>query len=103
MTNKKVIFSFLSLLFLLGGCTSTRVVDGQVQKYNDPKDPIEPFNRVMWDFNYDVLDAYLLRPAAVAYVGVMPQFARTGLLNMAENLEEPSHSLNNLLQGKLEG
>lgn len=103
MTNKKVIFSFLSLLLLLGGCTSTSGIDEQAQEYNDPKDPLEPFNRTMWDFNYDVLDAYILRPAAVAYVGVMPQFARTGLLNMAENLEEPSNSLNNLLQGKLEG
>ena len=57
----------------------------------------------MWDFNYEVLDEYILRPTAVAYADYMPQIARTGLLNMAENLEEPSNSLNNLLQWKLEG
>jgi phospholipid-binding lipoprotein MlaA len=57
----------------------------------------------MWDFNYEVLDEYILRPTAVAYVDYMPQIARTGLLNVAENLEEPSNSLNNLLQWKLDG
>jgi phospholipid-binding lipoprotein MlaA len=57
----------------------------------------------MWDFNYEILDEYLLRPTAVAYADYMPQIARTGLLNMAENLEEPSNSLNNLLQWKLDG
>jgi phospholipid-binding lipoprotein MlaA len=39
----------------------------------------------------------------VAYADYMPQIARTGLLNLAENLEEPSNSVNNLLQGKLDG
>jgi phospholipid-binding lipoprotein MlaA len=57
----------------------------------------------MWDFNYEILDEYLLRPAAVAYADYMPQVARTGLLNVAENLEEPSNGLNNLLQGKMDG
>jgi phospholipid-binding lipoprotein MlaA len=57
----------------------------------------------MWDFNYEILDEYLLRPTAVAYADYMPQIARTGLLNIAENLEEPSNSINNLLQWKLDG
>ncbi|MFT2091671.1 VacJ family lipoprotein [Paraglaciecola sp. 2405UD69-4] len=103
MTHKNALFSLLTVLLLLGGCSTTRGVNDQVQEYNDPKDPIESFNRTMWDFNYDVLDVYILRPTAVAYTNYMPQFARTGLLNMARNLEEPSNSLNNLLQGKVDG
>jgi phospholipid-binding lipoprotein MlaA len=90
-------------LLLLGGCASKQVATEQAQQYEDPKDPLESLNRTMWDFNYEVLDEYILRPTAVAYVDYMPQIARTGLLNMAENLEEPSNTLNNLLQGKLDG
>ena len=92
----------LSLL-MLGGCASQQGVEEQAKQYNDPKDPFESVNRQMWDFNYDVLDAYILRPTAVVYADYMPQFARTGLLNMALNLEEPSNTINNLLQGKLSG
>jgi phospholipid-binding lipoprotein MlaA len=93
------------LLLLLGGCASNNSADQaqQAQQYNDPKDPLESINRTMWDFNYEVLDEYLLRPVTVVYVDYMPGFARTGLLNMALNLEEPANTLNNLLQGKLEG
>ena len=72
-------------LLLLGGCASQQASTEQAQQYDDPKDPLESLNRTMWDFNYDVLDEYILRPTAVAYVDYVPQVARTGLLNMAEN------------------
>lgn len=100
--NKSAILIVVFSLLVLGGCASNQVGE-QTQQYNDPKDPLESLNRTMWDFNYDVLDAYILRPTAVVYADYMPQFARTGLLNMALNLEEPSNSVNNLLQGKLGG
>jgi phospholipid-binding lipoprotein MlaA len=32
----------------------------------------------------------------------MPQFARTGLLNAAENLQEPANFMNNMFQGKVD-
>lgn len=95
----------VATLLLLGGCASKQATNEQVQNegYSDPRDPIEGFNRVMWDFNYEVLDEYILRPAAVAYVDYVPSPARTGLLNAALNLEEPSNTVNNLLQGKVGG
>ena len=92
-----------TVLLILGGCASRPAVNEQAQQYQDPKDPLESFNRTMWDFNYDILDEHILRPTTVAYVNYMPQIARSGLLNIAENLEEPSNSVNNLLQGKLDG
>ena len=101
--NRSSLLIMLLALILLGGCASQQGVDQQARQYNDPKDPFESVNRELWDFNYDVLDAYILRPTAVVYADYMPQFARTGLLNMALNLEEPSNTVNNLLQGKLEG
>jgi phospholipid-binding lipoprotein MlaA len=101
--NRISVLTIVTGVLLLGGCASQQKTAEQTQQYADPKDPLESFNRVMWDFNYEVLDEYILRPTAVAYVDYMPQIARTGLLNVAENLEEPSNSLNNLLQWKLDG
>ncbi|MGJ8680106.1 MlaA family lipoprotein [Paraglaciecola sp.] len=101
--NRTFIFGFICAFLLLTGCASTDKNQQQVAVYEDPKDPFEPVNRALWDFNYDVLDEYILRPVTIAYVDYMPQFARTGLLNAAENLEEPSFAINNLLQGKLDG
>lgn len=101
--NRIGILVFVTSTLLLGGCASRQTTNDQVQQYADPKDPLESLNRTMWDFNYEILDEYLLRPTAVVYVDYMPQMARTGLLNVAENLEEPSNGLNNLLQGKMDG
>jgi phospholipid-binding lipoprotein MlaA len=104
--NRVYVIFLASVLIILGGCASPQASSEQVQVYNDPNDhsdPLEPFNRIMWDFNYEILDAYVLRPTAVIYADYMPQIARTGLINLARNLEEPSNGVNNLLQGKLDG
>ena len=101
--NRIGILVLVTSTLLLGGCASRQTTNDQVQQYADPKDPLESLNRTMWDFNYEILDEYLLRPTAVVYVDYMPQMARTGLLNAAENVEEPSNGLNNLLQGKMDG
>ncbi|RDV24430.1 VacJ family lipoprotein [Alteromonas aestuariivivens] len=91
----------------LTGCASrngTEQVEVQQtgNEQGDPRDPLESVNRTMWDFNWEVLDAYILRPITVGYVAVMPQFARTGLLNAVENLQEPGSFINNMLQGKFD-
>jgi phospholipid-binding lipoprotein MlaA len=94
----------------LGGCaTNDAQSQSQEAKSNtavvdtsDPRDPLEPVNREIWDFNWDVLDAYILRPITVTYVTIMPQPARTGLVNITDNLQEPANFLNNLAQGKVD-
>ena len=103
MMNRVSVLVLLAVLLTLIGCASQQTVTEPPPQYTDPKDPLESLNRTMWDFNYAILDKYILRPTTVAYADYMPQIARTGLLNMAENLEEPSNSLNNLLQWKLDG
>jgi phospholipid-binding lipoprotein MlaA len=109
--NKSQWLVLSSVLFsvLLTGCATNngahQVNDSANQTQidsSDPRDPLEPINRVVWDFNWEVLDAYILRPVTVGYVTVMPQFARTGLLNAAENLQEPANMLNNMFQGKVD-
>lgn len=72
----------------------------QAEPISDERDPFESFNRSMWTFNYDYLDAYLLKPATQGYMAVVPKPARTGLSNMVNNLNEPANFLNGLLQGK---
>ncbi|WP_298768963.1 VacJ family lipoprotein [uncultured Shewanella sp.] len=68
--------------------------------YNDPRDPIEGFNRAMWDFNYLYLDKYIYRPIVHSYQDYIPRPVRTGIYNVVLNLDEPSSVVNNTLQGK---
>jgi phospholipid-binding lipoprotein MlaA len=76
-------------LTMLGGCAST----------GNPRDPIEPLNRGVYQFN-DALDKVLLKPAAEVYRGVLPQFVRTSVSNIFSNINDVIVALNNLLQGK---
>lgn len=105
---------------VLAGCASSKNVDEQAKATNidngvdvqnqeqkedvsDANDPFEPINRSIWAFNWDFLDKVLLRPVAVGYRKAVPHFIRKGVHNAALNLEEPSSSINNLLQGEIEG
>jgi phospholipid-binding lipoprotein MlaA len=66
----------------------------------DERDPFESFNRSMWTLNQDYLDAYILRPATIGYVTVVPKPLRNGFANIVNNLNEPANALNALLQWK---
>jgi len=106
-TSKSLFACILLGITLMSGCASQRAVDEQAQATNelpegDPRDPLEPLNRVAWNFNWEVLDQYILRPVTIGYVTVMPQFARTGLVNATNNLDEPGNMFNNFFQGKID-
>ncbi len=66
---------------------------------DDVNDPLEGFNRVMWDLNYDILDPYFARPVSIAYMEWTPYPLRKGLSNFLANLDEPSTIINNALMG----
>ncbi|MCU7554893.1 VacJ family lipoprotein [Alteromonas sp. ASW11-19] len=103
--NRAALFSLLFSVVILGGCASQNAEQqaaAETNQQGDPRDPLEPVNRLMWDFNWEVLDTYLIRPVTVGYVTVMPQFARTGLVNAANNIQEPANFFNNLFQGKVD-
>lgn len=53
----------------------------------------------MYNFNFNVLDPYIVRPVAVAWRDYVPQPARNGLSNFTGNLEEPAVMVNYFLQG----
>lgn len=92
---KKGVFFTTVLLAsaVLSGCAT---ID---EKTGERKDPLEGFNRVMWDFNYKVVDPYLLKPVAKGWKEYVPQPVKTGITNVANNLDEPASFVNRLLQG----
>lgn len=87
---RRPLLSGLIAFTLLSGCAST----------NNPRDPLEPFNRAIYAVN-DGLDKVVMKPVATAYKAVLPQFVRTGVTNFFNNLFDVLTALNNLLQGKL--
>ena len=85
--------AFLSFL-ILAGCA--QVPESKV----DERDPLQSINRPLYDFNMDVLDAYILRPAAVGYVAVTPVPVRQSIVHFTDNLTAPVDIVNAGLQGK---
>lgn len=65
----------------------------------NPEDPLEPFNRTVYDFN-DGLDRAVLKPVATVYRDATPQVVRTGVTNFFSNLGDVVSLVNNALQGK---
>ncbi|WP_087021426.1 MlaA family lipoprotein [Thaumasiovibrio subtropicus] len=89
---RKGILAMLLSSALLAGCASS-----PESAHSEVNDPFEGFNRVMWDFNYDVLDPYIARPASLAYVNYVPSPVRSGVGNFLSNLEEPVSFFNSVL------
>jgi phospholipid-binding lipoprotein MlaA len=79
-------------LGLLGGCATG-------PKGPDPRDPFEPMNRGIYEFN-ERIDKAILQPTARAYRTVLPQFVRQSVSNVFSNLNDVRVALNNALQGK---
>ena len=79
---------------VLSGCATVPADSG-----NDSRDPIESFNRQVFEFN-DVVDRAVLKPVAQAYEFVLPEPVRDCVSNIFSNFREPSNAVNNLLQGK---
>ncbi|WP_019027044.1 MlaA family lipoprotein [Colwellia piezophila] len=98
----------LTLILFLSGCSTTPENHDKNQSeatefayVGDPRDPFEAINRPFWTFTWDYVDKYLAKPASEVYTTYTPPFLRTGLYNMALNLNEPSSIINNILQLKL--
>jgi hypothetical protein len=61
-------------------------------------DPWQPFNEVMFSFNHDVLDRFLVKPVATAWDTVIPRPARRAFARAIDNLDMPRRLVNNVLQ-----
>lgn len=78
--------------FALAGCAG---IPGP-----NPRDPLEPFNRSMFDLNERV-DAIVLKPVATGYRNVVPPIVRTGVANFFGNLQDAWSCVNSVLQGRI--
>ncbi len=76
------------------GLTGCATVDRQ-----DPRDPLEGFNRGVYRFNTAVDDA-VLRPVAQGYATVVPRPARECVSNFFGNLGDVWSSVNSFFQGR---
>ncbi|MFI4939358.1 MAG: VacJ family lipoprotein [Burkholderiales bacterium] len=84
--------SFIALILVaLAGCASAA---------QNPDDPLEGFNRAMFNFN-DKVDQVALKPAATAYKSVLPSFVQTGVGNFFGNIGDVANAFNNFLQGRV--
>jgi phospholipid-binding lipoprotein MlaA len=63
-------------------------------------DPWQSFNEKMFAFNHDILDRYLVKPAAQGWSHVMPTVARQSISRLFDNLDMPRRFVNNLLQAR---
>ncbi|MES9957755.1 MAG: VacJ family lipoprotein [Sedimenticola sp.] len=93
LVNRFRVVLLSAMLALLTGCATT-------SDYSDPRDPIEGFNRAMYEFN-DALDRAIVKPLAEGYKAVMPAPVDTGITNFFGNLADVGSAINNLLQLKL--
>lgn len=78
-------------VLLLSGCASGPRAN--------PRDPLEPFNRGVYQFN-DAVDRAVIKPVATVYRDVLPSPVRTGVTNFFANLQDAWSFVNNALQLK---
>ena len=89
------------VLAFLAGALLGFAADGRADDADGDDDPLEGYNRVMFEINRTI-DGLLLKPAAQFYVTVLPHEVRYRISNVLYNLGEPINLLNNVAQGKME-
>ncbi len=67
----------------------------------DVNDPIEPFNRYIFEVNR-FIDIMLLRPVAEIYRGAVPQPAQDGVRNVLNHLRTPLTFVHDVAQGEVD-
>ena len=67
----------------------------------EDNDPLEPFNRVIFDFN-DIMDRFFLDRISEMYGCVVPEVVRQHVGYILRNLSEPIVLVNNVLQGRMD-
>ncbi|MDP1680308.1 MAG: VacJ family lipoprotein [Burkholderiales bacterium] len=82
-------FALLGIVIALSGCATN----------GDPRDPLEPLNRGIYQFN-DTVDKAVMKPVAQGYKAVLPNPVRTGVGNFFSNIDDALIAVNNLLQFK---
>jgi phospholipid-binding lipoprotein MlaA len=102
ITAKNLLRAALLAVMLAGCATPPDRSDPEAYaEFVALNDPLEPLNRVVFDFN-EALDAMFLRPWADFYRLVLPPPVREGVHNFLTNLRSPIVLANDLMQGEFE-
>lgn len=72
--------------------------NAQVVEVTPIADPIEPFNRAVFQFNR-AIDFILLKPVTYVYKNALPGFVRSSVTSLLDTLDQPIVMVNALLQG----
>jgi phospholipid-binding lipoprotein MlaA len=72
------------------------------EAFLEANDPMESFNRGIYDIN-KALDDSVLKPVATSYRDFLPKGLQDGIRNFLNHLRTPIVLMNNLLQGDKEG
>jgi phospholipid-binding lipoprotein MlaA len=86
-TLRRASWMLVAATLLLGGCAAGP----------NPRDPMEPFNRKVSEFNEGV-DSIVLKPAATVYKKATPALVRTGVSNFFGNIGDVWSFVNSALQ-----
>ena len=101
--KSRFIILFIVLSVTIVGCAKTpeksNLAATESIKISN-SDPLEPVNRVVFSFN-NIFDRLVLRPIAVVYRGIVPEFVRNRVTYSLNNLSMPITAVNNVLQGEL--
>ncbi|MCP4005427.1 MAG: VacJ family lipoprotein [bacterium] len=91
------------LAILASACGSTapeRLITEEAQQEQADIDPIKGINRGFFNFN-ETLDRFFLKPVAIGWSWITPEYFRVHLQQMFLNLNFPGQLVNNLLQGEV--
>jgi phospholipid-binding lipoprotein MlaA len=91
--------AIVGALALLAGCATPPSDPAALADFKATNDPLEPMNRSIFEVN-QFLDRALIKPLALGYRFVFPQFSRDMVRHFLDNLGEPVIFANNVLQGE---
>lgn len=95
MNNKNNFLHYCLLIISIVLSSGCATIEGPP----NPDDPLERYNRAMYEFN-DTVDKYAIKPAAQGYNFIMPSFASKGVSNFFNNIDDIVVFFNQLLQFK---
>lgn len=97
--RKKTFVLFFCCVMFLSGCATKPTDPEELKVYEETNDPMEPMNRGIHAFN-QTADEYVLKPVAKGYRAVVPLFFRDAISSFFDNLTQPVHFVNAMLQGQ---
>src|SRR5437899_4061566 len=96
--RKKMRLKLCVAMIALSITGSAFAIDSEQPLLDTKKDPYEPFNRVMYDFN-DFLDHAVLKPVSQFYNKLIPKPISKGIKNIYNNIDTIPTVFNDVLQG----